>query len=66
MTRVVMRTETQGGYIVGITEIKTGRRIQFKVSYGLHYRVCNTLMQAVAEHESCVIHALTSSGAFYN
>lgn len=66
MSTLVMRTEVQGGDLVETTTFDTGCRIQFKVSYGLHYRVYDTLMQAVAEHESCVIHALTCSGAFDN
>ena len=56
--QVVMKTEVIGQYAVTTTRSKG----VYKVTYGEHSRTFKGLWEAVSEHESCVIHAVTCAG----
>lgn len=58
---IILRVTVPGQCAVVVQ--KHGKRT-FSVTYGLQVKTFPSLMLAIAEYESCVVHALTCNGQF--
>lgn len=57
--RIILKVSIPEQHDVTLYVDRTGR---YKVSYGQQVTGFGTMMQAIAEYESCVVHALTCNG----
>ena len=56
---IIAKTEIEGQHPVTLEEVRKGI---YRVTYGAHLSTYNSAYAALAEQESCVVHALTCAG----
>lgn len=56
---ILAKTEIEGQHPVILEEVRKGI---YRVTYGAQVGTYNSAYAALAEHESCVVHALTCAG----